>query len=111
MLRDYGFVEALPQRWKFMRNRIVFDLDENESGELEIEWHFKPEGTTKDAAKSWLQDEITRLTEVQRSDGNSDLGEVPLHEFNTINAFIKANVLAMTNALQSLQEGHDKDEL
>mmetsp|Transcript_17543 Transcript_17543/g.26577 ORF Transcript_17543/g.26577 Transcript_17543/m.26577 type:complete len:375 (-) Transcript_17543:59-1183(-) len=109
MLRDYGFVEALPQRWKFMKRKIIFDMDEDESGELTLEWHKKPKEAKKRKAESWLQKEIDRLTKLD-SDEDHDIGDMLPQEIYTIHAFIKANILAMTTALKSLQETDESEE-
>lgn len=38
-LRDYGFVESLPQRWIFPDQKTSFELAENESGErIKLKW-------------------------------------------------------------------------
>jgi len=117
-LRDYGFVEVMPQRWNFWKRKIVFDMYEKEPGKYELEWHFKPKDKKMDAAKAMLREEISRLTNWKESMSNDENIQnavnnlVPPQELYAINAFCDANLLAMINALQSLEGGEGgNDEL
>lgn len=64
-LRDYGFIEQLPQLWNFGMpsegGNIQFDLDEDERGKVAVEWRLPP---PKHAAE-FMRLEIERLDRVE----------------------------------------------
>jgi len=115
-IRDYGFVEVMPQRWVFLNGRIVFDMYEKDPGMYKLEWHFAPEENKMESAKKWLQKEVIRLTRWKESmNENEEIKKevnnlVPPQELYVIFAFCDANILAMKTALQSLEEGVYADE-
>ena len=111
MFRDYGFVEAMPQRWFFFDYGFAFDLQEKEPGseDGELELSYVKGGRPKNQFKrGWALGEFRRhimrlkklkkMEEMKRgaapaSSSDTDISE---HEWNAIWQYSDA----LVNALQ-----------
>ncbi|KAL3925821.1 MAG: hypothetical protein SGILL_000137 [Bacillariaceae sp.] len=110
ILRDYGFVEMLPQRWHYdMPKHYQFDLDEDEDGVLQIYWdrkHRPKNADTKEDAQVWIARELRRLRRLKNIDWNYGFEEVDhgmtKYEWDTIETFVDANLRALVMAYNSL---------
>mmetsp|Transcript_52917 Transcript_52917/g.158409 ORF Transcript_52917/g.158409 Transcript_52917/m.158409 type:complete len:387 (-) Transcript_52917:547-1707(-) len=66
-LRDYGFLEQLPQLWSFDMpgggdgGKIQFDLDEDDQGHLDVDWRVPPPMH----ALEFMRLELERLEQVE----------------------------------------------
>ena len=111
ILRDYGFVEYMPQRWHYMEEDFQFDLDEIEDGKLIVTWDEedrpdKGDGKLMEQTRVWFRWEIRRLKRIKNIEWNigykgKDHG-ISQPELDTIFSFIDANIVAMTAAVESL---------
>ncbi len=116
ILRDYGFVEAFPQRWHYMEEDFQFDLDQIEDGKYIVTWD-RYERPEKDDAKLmeqcrvWFRWEIRRLKRLKNIEiadlKQTDQG-IPAHELETLEQFLDANIVAMTAGLESLGPSPEK---
>eukprot|EP00531_Pseudo-nitzschia_arenysensis_P017021 CAMPEP_0116118602 /NCGR_PEP_ID=MMETSP0329-20121206/2191_1 /TAXON_ID=697910 /ORGANISM="Pseudo-nitzschia arenysensis, Strain B593" /LENGTH=1298 /DNA_ID=CAMNT_0003612239 /DNA_START=43 /DNA_END=3939 /DNA_ORIENTATION=+ len=122
MFRDYGFVEWFPQRWwypgygdyHFEDNTLEinqFNLFENEdTKDLTLLWtHLTEDNARMDRFKIFLTRELRRLKRLK----NIDWAELYIdeqwkklkiapYEWDNINQFLDANIVAMTLALKDL---------
>jgi len=111
ILRDYGFIEHMPQRWHYMEEDFQFDLDEIEDGKLIVTWDEedrpdKGDGKLMEQCRVWFRWEIRRLKRIKNIEWNigykgKDHGIAQI-ELDDIFGFIDANIVAMTAALESL---------
>jgi hypothetical protein len=111
ILRDYGFVEMMPQRWHYNR-QFQFDIDEDEDGELTLMWHrrYKPLQDNVLATITYFKRQMRRLRHLQQfswKKGKPD--NITQYEWDTIWAFQEANVVAMSIAINSLKEEDDEE--
>lgn len=111
ILRDYGFVEYLPQRWHYMEEGFQFDLDEDKDGKLTLTWDKKnrpklTNGKLMEQCRGWFRWEIRRLRRLKNIEWNLAFDDksigIPKYEWDTIWKFVDANIVAMTMALESL---------
>jgi len=106
LLRDYGFVESYPQRYIFHDQKIAFDINEVEQGNLQVMWLldiFEEEcKIPNDKEVKFLEDQVKRLKsfcpEVQRISKETN---VPKNELQVINQFCSDFMTAMSVALQN----------
>jgi hypothetical protein len=110
ILRDFGFVEGFPQRWIYLNQdpEILFEIDQNDDGELEVEWDIEEDGygVPDDEGIAFLQSELKRLQELHLD----ERGSVPQHEWNTIIQYHKACITAISEAVKSAVEYHQEEE-
>ncbi|KAG7338718.1 spermine/spermidine synthase domain containing protein [Nitzschia inconspicua] len=110
ILRDYGFVERMPQRWHyFMPTHYQFDLDEDDNGDISLKWHSKhrPKSEEKmERAMMWIGRQIRRLRRIKNIDWNFGFEDkdhgMTKYEWDTIWEFVDANIAALTKAHESL---------
>lgn len=103
LLRDYGFVEMYPQRWIFHDQGIAFDVEETETGVLEIKWvkkiFNKKYRLPNKEIITFLQEELVRLegiySELQRKEM-----KVPENELRTITQFCRDYTTAIARAIE-----------
>jgi hypothetical protein len=118
ILRDYGFVERLPQRWHyFMPKHYQFDLDQDQDGVMTVTWHanHRPKKQDKkEDAQVWIRRELRRLQRIKNIDWNFGFDENELgmtkHEWDTIWEFVDANIAALVVAYESLSRELEDDE-
>jgi hypothetical protein len=116
ILRDYGFVEIMPQRWHYMDEDYQFDLDENEYGELAVKWarrHNPTDVEDIEKAKVSFRRKIRRLRRIKNLNWNvteGDTNGIPQSEWDTIWVFYNANIAAMTAAIVSLEERRNEEQ-
>eukprot|EP00527_Entomoneis_sp_CCMP2396_P009542 CAMPEP_0198139016 /NCGR_PEP_ID=MMETSP1443-20131203/2350_1 /TAXON_ID=186043 /ORGANISM="Entomoneis sp., Strain CCMP2396" /LENGTH=343 /DNA_ID=CAMNT_0043800989 /DNA_START=303 /DNA_END=1334 /DNA_ORIENTATION=+ len=92
ILRDYGFVEIFPQKWIFEDQEVAFKLDENEEGELELEW-ISDEADEEDL--KFFDEQIKRLQDLWDDELSHSHEKIPENEIRTIQGFAKASIRAM----------------
>lgn len=115
LLRDYGFVERMPQRWHyFMPKHYQFDLDEDADGALQITWHKKHRPKNEDKiqiALNWIGRELRRLRRIKNLDWNFRFDEkdhgLTKSEWDTIWEFADANIVSLGMAERSLRKKLD----
>lgn len=66
LLRDFGFIEPMPQRWTFHKQEIGFDIDvkQDGSGDLQVTWlqeYHGKDAQVSDEALEFLVEELHRL--------------------------------------------------
>jgi Spermine/spermidine synthase domain/SET domain len=118
ILRDYGFIERMPQRWHyFMPKHYQFDLDENEDGAIVLSWHanFRPKSEENiDKAKLWISRQLRRLRRIKNIDWNFGFDEkdhgMTKYEWDTIWEFVDANIAALSVAYDSLNAESEVEE-
>lgn len=109
MLKQYGFVELMPQRWLFHYVRVKFDLDwkdgDESSGELEVKFLVPP----SERGMAFFRKELKRLQDfAQRKKVDAVETLVPKSEWATIWQYHNALTVAMTHALKSAVEVTDE---
>lgn len=115
IFRDYGFVEPLPQRFYYTDQdhfMVQFDVTVSEEDRLEILWdkEFGPPGDDKIGSHlfaGFLRRQIRRLRRLANilyRDGNPGM---PENEWDMAWEFQRANLRAMTLALEDLGEPVD----
>jgi hypothetical protein len=120
LLRDYGFVERLPQRWVFDYNKtlgaMVFDLDEEEveveggkKKKLSVLWSAQYRLPTDPGDATFFTEQAARLEALGKSLTKNDR-KVPEHEFRTIVHYHHALLTALKVGIESIKEGVSKDE-
>jgi hypothetical protein len=98
----------MPQRWHYMPEDYQFDLEENEYGELTVKW--EKGSKVKDdieQVKVWLRREVRRFRRIKNLNWNVTEGDtygMPQSEWDTSWAFYNANLVAMADAIVSLEE-------
>jgi len=96
LLRDYGFVERLPQRWIFHEQEVSFDIDDKRgNGNIQVTW--TSDVCPSELAEEFFHEQLTRLEqhvspEIMRA---AKKGSVPKHELETISQFHDALITAM----------------
>eukprot|EP00588_Corethron_pennatum_P011758 CAMPEP_0194266524 /NCGR_PEP_ID=MMETSP0169-20130528/1400_1 /TAXON_ID=218684 /ORGANISM="Corethron pennatum, Strain L29A3" /LENGTH=1041 /DNA_ID=CAMNT_0039007227 /DNA_START=59 /DNA_END=3184 /DNA_ORIENTATION=+ len=99
ILRDFGFVEQYPRRWRFNADEetVVFELDEADDGRLRLTWlSEEPENDDK----IMLRGQLTRLLEIKSYVTEGLVGtDVTDHERETIMEFYGAMVTALEYAI------------
>lgn len=122
MFRDYGFVEAMPQRWVFFNQHYSFDLQEtdinSDSGSLEISFPGRGRPRSKamhEAALLVFRQQIMRLEKLKimekmkASPLTSGTESMSQHEWDTIWRYSDAIVTALKHLLEEeLGSGYDK---
>eukprot|EP00978_Attheya_sp_CCMP212_P021894 scaffold64378_cov66-Attheya_sp.AAC.1 len=114
VLRNYGFIEPMPQRWAFSYNNedkemdIIFDLDdvhpEAPTGELALRWFGKGHQPDQDGLML-LQEELKRLeAKASMFQNNRIIHSIPKHEFDVAYRFYEAISDALTKAIQVASE-------
>lgn len=99
ILRDYGFVEAFPQRWIF-HDDLGFDIDEvrgmdgSVSG-VEVKWFH---GEPNEQNLHFLGVHLRRLKDLEETHLKSIDENVPKNEFSVITQFHQALIVAITHA-------------
>ena len=120
MLRDYGFVEMMPQRWHFFDYGFTFDLQEkipgSADGDLEVWYIQRSESRFK---REWslgeFRRQIMRLKKLKKMEemkkgsasASSDTG-ISEYEWNTIWQYSDAIVNAMQHVIWE-EEGSGDD--
>lgn len=112
MFRDYGFVEAFPQRWHYYNhNELEFELiHDEESGYYSVEWVIRPEDDRVEIIREWLLGQVRRLERLRHVTSptqESEQSGVPKNEWDMIWSFHKANIVAMRSAIKAL-DGIDR---
>eukprot|EP00934_Nitzschia_sp_Nitz4_P001776 Nitzschia sp. Nitz4//scaffold98_size77359//48279//52296//NITZ4_005551-RA/size77359-processed-gene-0.18-mRNA-1//1//CDS//3329560766//1776//frame0 len=112
MFRDYGFVEVYPQRWHYLDEKVLFDIDEGEDGNHTLTWvQSKPVDSLAVQAKRFFYDHLLRLERLWVLDyeqGNTTLREkIPPREWDMAWHFYSAMVTGMRLAYESLDESDD----
>eukprot|EP00978_Attheya_sp_CCMP212_P014458 scaffold36879_cov77-Attheya_sp.AAC.1 len=86
MLRDYGFVEDLPQRWSFKLGEEWKDIHLKEkqdgSGDIEVSW-----GIGKNPPKNDVNDlveNVKHLENFEKAHQRNTSGDIPENEWNII---------------------------
>ncbi|CAB9524624.1 Polyamine aminopropyltransferase [Seminavis robusta] len=117
LLRDYGFVEGFPQRWFFHKQEIGFELDQLEGEDFRLTW-LLPRPHPK--ALEWLQGQLGRLQDLPKTylqnkavfdrydalDENN--GPMPPHEFETLQRYQQALIVAISECLKAAGVDVDK---
>lgn len=101
LFRDYGFVQAFPQRWVFHLTTVAFELDVDEGGELRVSWlHERPDGDgLRFAAQSFEQ-----LVRFGQNHLESRPSKMPKNEWSALKSFHDALVVALTAALSAAKD-------
>ena len=106
LLEQFGFVENYPRRFIFRDPLFAFDIDEADSGDLEVTWLIPP----NDEAVKFLQEQLERLKSVyldlqqqqqQRLLDDTETTGPPMSELEVITQYCTACITAMEHALQS----------
>ena len=123
MFRDYGFVEAMPQRWLFFDYGFSFDLQEkvpgSEDGELEVSYmkggrpknRFKREWALGEFRRQIMRlKKLKKMEEMKRgaapASSDTDISE---YEWNAIWQYSDAVVNALQHVIWE-EEGSDDDD-
>jgi hypothetical protein len=99
-----------------MAEDYQFGLDENEYGELTVEWARRHNPTVAEdieKAKVWFRREIRRLRRIKNLNWNVTKGDtsgIPQSEWDTTWDFYNANIAAMTAAIVSLEEKRNEEQ-
>jgi hypothetical protein len=117
ILRDYGFVERLPQRWHYsMPKHYQFDLDEDQDGVLKVYWdkkHRPKSEGKKEATRKWISRELRRLRRFKNIEWNLGFAEqghgMTKYEWDMIWEFVDANIRALNMAFDSLVPPDEKE--
>eukprot|EP00934_Nitzschia_sp_Nitz4_P001216 Nitzschia sp. Nitz4//scaffold98_size77359//36815//46705//NITZ4_005549-RA/size77359-processed-gene-0.17-mRNA-1//1//CDS//3329560760//1216//frame0 len=112
ILRDYGFVESMPQRWHYWENKVQFDVDVNDAGHLTFAWseELEPRQDDRQSVIVFMKQQIRRLRRLKNivyKDGNPGM---PESEWETAWEFQHANIQALTlciKALEAMENGLD----
>jgi hypothetical protein len=109
VLRLYGFVELMPQRWLFHYVRVKFDLDwkdeDESSGELEVKFLVPP----SKRGMAFFRNELKRLQDFAKRKKVDEADTlVPKSEWAIIWQYHNALTVAMTHALDSAVEVTDE---
>ena len=105
ILRDYGFVEQLPQTWIFnnldlsFRIDEIYDKDKNGTGEHKVTEWITDEPDEDDI--NWLKDRLKDIAVIKKVDLAKRRKNVPEHEWNIINEFNSALEFAINTAIHS----------
>lgn len=105
ILRDYGFIESMPQRWHYPDDSLEFEIDYQNST-YSFQW-IREWDLEREKAEAFnlmhvrLGKQIRKLLHVQNILYPDNPG-VPQAEWDTAWAFQHANVLAMTLAQKAL---------
>ena len=118
ILRDFGFVEQYPRRWIFRPAGwdLVFELDEKDSGELEVRWlqdertWGPPETWKEETVLRYFRGHLQRLKDLGQhvAEGLEKLKS--RHERDTIEEFYQAKMTALQHAIWSAQDLRDASE-
>lgn len=119
ILRDYGFVERMPQRWHYeMPTHYQFDLDEDDDGAITLTWHSKlrPKSEEKkQKAKLWIRRQLRRLRRIKNVEWSYSFEEqdhgMTKYEWDTISEFFEGNIVALTMAYESLTAELEDEDL
>jgi len=115
ILRDYGFVEQMPQSWIFPDIDLGFRIDELEDND--------EDGAPKYALMEWIErepdeDDVAMLkvhvghvmdTKATTLSSRKDYADVPQREWDIIVQFIDAMELAINTALDSFYQAEGRD--
>lgn len=109
ILRDFGFVESFPQRWIFEDYEIWFEIDEDDNGELDIEWDIGEDGygVPDEEGIAFMKKELKRLQEIDMK----EQGKVPEYEWNSIKQYHEAAMTAISKAIESAVAYESNEEL
>jgi len=123
MFRDYGFVEAMPQRWVFFDQHYIFDLHEtdinSDSGSLEVSFPRRGRpgsAAVREEALLFFRQQIMRLEklkimeEMKESPLTSGTESMSEYEWDTIWRYSDAIVTALKHLLEEeLGSEYDKE--
>lgn len=109
ILSEFGFVEQYRQRWVVNSQRLWWQLDFNDDGDLVVEWDTAEDGygiPGKDGV-DFLKRELSRL---QKLDLKERPVNLPVHEYDTILQYHQAFVIAVSKAVESAEAHLEEDE-
>lgn len=105
LLRDHGFVELYPQRYYFRSINVAFEVEETESGGLQIRWHKDPRASKE--ALPFLRKQLFRLKReyfhLQRIEEDSNT-VIPDHELQVVLHFCRDYITALSLAVNALSK-------
>ena len=112
LFRDYGFVEAMPQKWLFPQHKMRFTLDYKyerdgsvlDPNDLQLQWLGRDRPGPN--AREFLEDHVERLQDLQATALSSlDLyPTLPQFEWDSIREYHGALLTALKTALQVLDQ-------
>ena len=107
LLRDYGFVEELPQRWIFQKQGLSFEIDEDENGELQISWFNNTQAPY--GSVGFVRAQLRRLRNVVEPDIRRAEEEqnLPPYELKIIRQYYNAITIAIAKVIEAL--GYNDD--
>jgi len=112
MLRDYGFVEELPQRWTFQLDRMtkVVDVAEKEdgSGELELSWVGRGAPLKRSAYQ--LRETLEHLDRFEE-EYQENTSDVPENEWKVVKKYHAALTVVNELILDDLIDDEDNFNL
>ena len=81
ILRDYGFIEPLPQLWFFPKYDIAFSLEELPEGGFKVKWNG---GEPQAEGITYMEGQLWRLKDIVAKDLKSPDPNLPRNELTTI---------------------------
>jgi len=104
----YGFVEQMPQRWNFLGQNVVFDLDEKKDDPDIIELTWATSVLPNQDMLGYMQEEIERITQLEQSlqekQSSSPASFVPNNEWHMITQYLNAYRSALGHAISATEK-------
>ena len=86
ILRDYGFLEPMPQRWHYLDQSAQFDLNVNMDGNYQLTWSRRqiPRKDDRSGIIVWFDRQIRRLRQLRNIDYKDGNPGMPESEWNLL---------------------------
>jgi hypothetical protein len=108
ILLFYGFVEQMPQRWKFLGETAAFDLDEKKGDPQTIEFSWASFPRLNPIMLEFVEEEIKRLDNLEWSFHDKKTSSlrtlIPDIEWNIIVQYLNAYRAALGHGLRATAE-------